>query len=385
MLCIKNYYTENEAQKVLSDLRETYTNAAQWKKRSAVIRDGILNGAGLQPMPKKCPLNPIIHSRRIHGHYQVENVAFESLPGVYVTGNLYRPSRHTGKLPVVLSPHGHWHHENDFGRFGKDVQHRCASLARMGAMVLSYDMVGFGEQRQFGWRHQHPEVLKLQTWNSIRAVDFVLDMGADPDRIAVTGASGGATQAILLTAIDDRIDVSVPVAQVSAHFFGGCPCESGMPIHRSDHHITNYVEIAALAAPRPMLVISLSCDWTKNTPEVEFPHLRYIYGLTGDQDRVENAHLWSFKHGYQRHKRASMYRFMAKHLNLDLSRVQYRGNQLKENVNVIEDQKDMHAFNDRFPFPATAKKNNDEIVWSTAMALPPPNPSGPMSPTQNRR
>jgi hypothetical protein len=370
MLCQSRYYTEAEAVEVIANLKKEYTTAAQWEKRAEVIRKGILKGAGLETFPEKCALNTIINSKRVYDGYQVENVAFESLPGVYVTGSLYRPIGSKSSIPGILSPHGHWGKKNDYGRYREDAQNRFASMARMGAIVFAYDMVGFGQLGEIGWEHHHPESLKLQLWNSIRGVDFLLSIGADPDRLAITGASGGATQTFLLSAVDDRIDVSVPVVQVSAHFFGGCDCESGVPIHRSENHITNNVEIAALFAPKPMLIGSCSGDWTKNTPEVEYPHIKYIYGLMGKEELVENHHVMNQGHGYQWEKRVGVYPFLAKHLGLDLNKINLDLNKIKDakgNITekgvVIEKQQKMYAFNKEYPFPENAKKTNDEVVW----------------------
>ena len=363
MLCVGNYWTEKEGKLFLEKQRQNYPTAASWEARAKEIRAHILKGADLEKFPQKTPLNPIIGEKRVYDGYQVQNVAFESLPGVYVTGSLYTPTKAKGVMPGILNTHGHWTNPGDVGRYRPDAQKRFAALARMGAMVWAYDAVGYGQMEEIGWVHKHPEALKLQLWNSIRGLDFLLLMGADPKRIGVTGASGGGTQSFLLTAVDDRIAVSVPVVMVSAHFFGGCVCESGMAIHKGPNFQTNNVEIAALAAPRPMLLISDGDDWTKNNPSVEFPHEKYIYSLLGNPNNVENVHLPDDKHGYDENKRIAAYPFLAKHLGLDLTKGLNSDGSLNEKTIVIENQKVLYPFSEKHPFPANAVRKNDDVVW----------------------
>ena len=277
-LCQGNYQTPEAARRQLDRFGKTYHTAEEWNARADTLRREILRGAELSPLPEKCPLNPIACSKRIHNGYSVENAAFECWPGVFVTGNLYRPTSCRQSYAAILCPHGHFQDPNDpneSGRFRADMQKRCATLARMGAVVFAYDMIGWGEFDPI--EHRSRKAVKIQLWSGIRAVDFLLSLpGVDPNRIGVTGASGGGTQTFLLAAVDERIDASVPAVMVSAHFFGGCMCESGMPIHKSVRHETNNAEIAALAAPRPQLVISCGNDWTVNTPQVEYPYIARV-------------------------------------------------------------------------------------------------------------
>jgi uncharacterized protein len=363
-LCVGHYYTEEEAAQVLQNLKKDYRTEEEWLQRSEIIRKGILQGSELSPLPLKTPLNPRFTEVRKYEGYSVQNVAIESLPGVFVTGSLYLPEKRDNKMAGILSAHGHWPNSDDYGRYRADAQIRCAALAKMGAVVFSYDMVGYGEMAEWGWEHHHPDALKQQLWNSIRALDFLASLPyVDSERIAVTGASGGATQAFLLTAVDKRIKVSVPVVQISAHFFGGCVCESGMPIHKSSSHQTNNVEIAALAAPRPMLIVSDGADWTKNNPVVEFPHIQYIYRLMNAEDKVQNVHLPDEGHGYEFPKREAVYPFLARHLLLDLNAVTGTGGNIIEEGIVIEPYNLMKVFPDASQRPSHAVLSNDDVNW----------------------
>ncbi|HWX22290.1 MAG TPA: acetylxylan esterase [Candidatus Binatia bacterium] len=354
--------TEEQAREQLASFAKTWHTRAEWENRAKNIRESILREANLTPLPSRCDLNPIIWGKRTCKGYTVENVAFESLPGFFVTGNLYRPAEGKGPFAGVLCPHGHLVRN----RMLPATQTRCAVLARMGAVVFAYDMVGYGDSTQV--KHDDPNVLTLQLWDSIRALDFLASLpGVDAKRLGCTGESGGGTQTFHLAAVDDRLAVSVPVVMVSAHYFGGCKCESGLPIHHSDRHDTDNVEIAALFAPKSMLVVSDGKDWTRNVPQVEFPYIQSVYRLYHAADKVENAHFADEGHDYGPSKRQAMYKFMAKHLGLNLRAVTTPEGQFDEAETTL-DGASLEAFNSDHPRPASALADGAAVAQALAKA-----------------
>ena len=299
----------------------SYATLEEWEQRKAELRLHILAATGLFPTPDKCDLNPRTTGSHEGDGYVVENLYFESYPGFYVTGNLYRPMQAVQPAPAIACPHGHAAHGRLEDTEIFSVPARCVSLALHGNVVFSYDMIGYNDSLQIPHDFQGEReylwgisLLGLQLWNSIRVLDYLTARtDVDETRIACTGASGGGTQTFLLAAVDDRVKVSVPAVMVSSHMQGGCLCEN-VPHLRLE---TNNVEIAAMAAPRPQLLVSATGDWTKDTPDVEYPAIRGIYALYGAEDHL-SEHQVDAGHNTNLESREAMYAWMAKWLRGEL-------------------------------------------------------------------
>ena len=328
------------------------STAAEWQPRRTEIEQRVRLAAGLWPMPDKTPLNAKVHGRVDRDDYTVDRVIFESLPGHYVTGSLYLPKVRRGKMPAILSPHGHQAKNGRFDDLGigspavatelntgaetlenaarSIFQARCVQLARMGCAVFLYDILGMSDSVQFP-AHRHGEQAEgfvsvqgdlrlqthfgLQTWNSIRALDFLLSVdGVDPERVACTGESGGGTQTMMLSGLDQRIKAAFPCVMVSTAMQGGCVCENAHYLRINQGNI----DIAALVAPRP-LGMTVANDWTKELETKGLPELKGLYGLLGVPERV-GAHIATqFPHNYNLPSRKAMYAFLNRHFKLGLA------------------------------------------------------------------
>jgi dienelactone hydrolase len=332
-----------------------FADQAAWQRRAKAVREQVLVATGLWPLPPRTPLNPQVFDLTERDGYSIAKVVLETFPGFYLTGNLYRPAGENvekavqgGRRPGILSPHGHW----DVGRFHADVQARQIHLARMGATVFAYDMVGFGDSKPFGHDFEDGDLelmgidlTGVQLWNSIRALDWLLTLpDVDADRVACTGASGGGTQTFLLTAVDDRVKVAAPVCMVSAAMQGGSHCENADNL-RID---TNNVEFAALAAPRPLLLVGATGDWTKEIETNGYPEIQKIYDLYAARDRV-HCEVHDFGHNYNQTSRESVYRWFSKHLFGNDGQVD-----AKESPLSVEPEENLRCFSPSNPRPDDA-------------------------------
>ncbi len=315
--------TVNDARGTASrDLNTPYTfpnyTKAEWTEKADALRQQIRVANGLVPMHEPTPLNAKIFGKIEREDYTVEKVYFEPFPGFFTTGNLYRPKGKTGPFPGIVSPHGHWGR----GRL-EDIERgsipaRCINFAKQGYVVFAYDMIGYNDsdkqiEHRFGGAREGLwglSAMGLQLQNGIRAIDFLQNLSdVDKERIGCTGASGGGTQTFILTAVDERIKVSAPVNMISATMQGGCQCENA-PNLRLD---ASNLEIAALMAPRPLLLVSATGDWTANTPTVEYPAIRSVYAHFDAKDKVHQIQV-DAEHNYNKESREAVYAWFAKWL-----------------------------------------------------------------------
>ncbi len=329
----------------LDTLASKYHDKTSWEQRKALIKPQLYDALLLSPLPAKPNSKPIITPKRIFDGYTVENIALEIMPGLYINGSLYKPLNAKGKVPLVLSPDGHWEKQ----RFRADCQIRCAMIAKMGAMAFSYDLFAWGESGlQFKYEdHRKALAQTVQTLGGIRILDYFVSLKeTDTNRIGISGGSGAGSHSILMTAMDARIKLSAPVVAMSSYFYGGCPCESGMPIHFCAGGTDN-VELAAMAAPRPQLIVSDGSDWTAETPQHDFPYLQKMYGYYGVANKVENVHLPTEKHDFGVNKRIALYDFLVKNFNLSNNKFKDAAGKYDESKVTIEPETALYVFGDK--------------------------------------
>lgn len=371
-----------------------------WQFRRKQLQTRILVATGLWPMPPKTPLNPVIHGKSKRDGFTVEKVYFESYPGHFVTGLLFRPEGNQANRPAVLCPHGHGGRLQDHGpakirqlivegqerfegsgRFPKLA--RCAQLARMGCVTFIFDMLGYADSRQIsmGVAHRlmeprdHLENAErwglfttqaelrmqsgfgIQAWNSIRALDFLCGLpDVDESRVAVTGGSGGGTQTLITCALDDRPVASFPQGMVSTAMQGGCLCENASLLRIG----TGNVEFAAMMAPKPTAMTAAN-DWTIDMMTKGYPDLQKLYGMYGVKENVKCASMIHFPHNYNYVTRAMMYDWFNTHLQLGLD------SPIVEEDFLPLTPEEYTVWNDEHPLPPDGEEHEVALLqWITA-------------------
>ena len=325
---------EAEGKMMLDWLSSLYHNKEQWEARRDSLRrevrqrlelDSFLDSCVTIPDGSSSGKRPVILSKiRKHDGYTTQNICIELTPGQHMFGTIYayapaksKKLKAKSKKPLIVCPDGHWPY-----RYRKDEQQRLGTLARMGAVCVDFDLYGWGEsEKEVGEAAHHTSRAHVyQAACGYILLDWMLKnrKDIDPERVGVMGGSGGGTHTVLLSLLDERVTASAPVVHLASHFDGGCPCESGKPVQLAAGG-TCEPELAAVMAPKPMLIVSDGGDWTSSVPTLEFPYLQRIYGFYGAQDKVRNVHLPNERHDFRENKRNAVYDFFIDVFGLDRS------------------------------------------------------------------
>ena len=317
---------EDEGRQMLDYLSTLYSNKAEWEARRDSLRREVRQRLELDAFLDSCVLGkPLLSKIRKHDGYTTQNICIELTPGQHLFGTIYAPVKKKRKSnlspltshlsPLIICPDGHWPM-----RYRKDEQQRLGTLARMGAVCVDFDLYGWGEsEKEVGAEAHHTSRAHVyQAACGYILLDWMLKnrKDIDPERVGVMGGSGGGTHTVLLSLLDERVTASAPVVHLASHFDGGCPCESGKPIQLSAGG-TCEPELAAVMAPKPMLIVSDGGDWTSSVPTLEFPYLQRIYGFYGAKEQVRNVHLPNERHDFKENKRQAVYDFFIDVFGLD--------------------------------------------------------------------
>jgi len=306
---------EDEGRQMLNYLSSLYHNKMEWEARRDSLRKEVRQRLELDAFLDSCVLGSALLSKiRKHDGYTTQNICIELTPGQHLFGTIYASTK-KGKHALIVCPDGHWPM-----RYRKDEQQRLGTLARMGAVCVDFDLYGWGEsEKEVGAEAHHTSRAHVyQAACGYVLLDWMLTHRKDIDtkRVGVMGGSGGGTHTVLLSLLDDRVTASAPVVHLASHFDGGCPCESGKPVQLSAGG-TCEPELAAVMAPKPMLIVSDGGDWTSSVPTLEFPYLQRIYDFYGAKDKVRNVHLPKERHDFGKNKRQAVYDFFIDVFSLD--------------------------------------------------------------------
>ena len=290
-------YFAREVAEIESRPLPSPASAEEWKNTSARMRRQLAEMLGLDPMPPRTPLN-VVKTGEVQGDgFVVEKMHYQSMPGLYVTANLYRPAKSEGRLPAILYVCGHANMMQGSVSLGNKTgyQHHGEWFARHGYVCLTIDTVQLGEIRgehhgthskgRWWWVSRGYTPAGAEAWNGIRGIDYLISRDdVDSERIGVTGRSGGGAYSWWVGALDERVKVVAPTAGITTlrnHVVDGaveghCDCMYFVNTYRWD-----YDRLAALVAPRPLLI--------SNTDKDSIFPLDGVVGIYNETRRIYKA------------------------------------------------------------------------------------------------
>src|SRR5262245_57752054 len=323
-------YLAAQAAKLSQKFMDGARTKAEWEAKRPRLKQEFLDMLGLWPLPEKTPLKATVTGTLERGDVTVEKLHFQSKPGLYVTGNLYRPKSASGKLPAILYVCGH----SGRGRDGNKTafQDHGMWFASNGYVCLVVDTLQLGEVAgkhhgtynlsRFWWQSRGYTPAGVECWNGVRGIDYLLSRpDVDPERIGVTGISGGGATTVWIAAADDRVKVAVPVSGMSdlesyvtnKVIDGHCDCMFFINTYQWE-----WTTALALHAPKPLLFANSDNDkifpMDGNRRIIE--RMRKCYDMLGHKENVEE-YVSKGGHDYRPDLRIAIFQFINKHLKQD--------------------------------------------------------------------
>jgi cephalosporin-C deacetylase-like acetyl esterase len=362
--------------------------AADFERLRPQLRADFFDMLGLKPMPERTPLKATVTGKVEQPGYTLEKLHFQSLPGLYVTANLYLPKPARGRYPTILYQVGHYNaHRRDGNKAAPDCLQQGAWFATHGYVALMMDTIELSEiaglhrgllgEKRWWWHSVGYTPAGVETWNAMRALDYLVTRPeVDASRLGATGISGGGIGTFWIAAADDRIKVAVPVSGMGdATFYAG---EDGISRHCDcfflyNHARWNWTNICALIAPRPMLFVNSDNDYYFPMPNNEriAARLERLYSLFGASDQMD-AMVSIGPHSYRTDIRRAAYEFFNRHFKNDARRVTDADFGLNADGTPMIERKLVRVFPEDSDFPKDSinKTIDEQFVRLPAPTLP---------------
>jgi len=360
--------------------------AEDWQQDKQGYRGELLEMLGLDPLPEKTDLKPVVTGKVEHDEFTVENVQFQSRPGLYVTGNLYLPKNIDEKLPAILYVCGHGGVKKDGISYGNKThyQHHGGWFARNGYVCLTIDTLQLGEiegihhgtynRNRWWWLNRGYTSAGVEAWNCVRALDYLETRPeVDASRFGVTGRSGGGAYSWWIAAIDERIKCAVPVAGITDlqnHVVDGCVEGHCDCMYMVNTYQWDYAKVAALVSPRPLLISNTDTDRIFPLDGVvrTFESVRRIYTLQSAADKVA-LNITAGGHKDTQELQVHAFRWFNQHLKNDDSLIEktavkfFEPEQLKVFESLPTDEVNT-KIDETFVAQATPKLPSDRSDWT---------------------